>query len=282
MSKDQIWAEENYQKDMIIKFLCRKRLFSAQSMYQKIEIYDTSCFGRILLNDNIVMITEKDEFVYHEMISHVPLFIHPHPQNILIIGGGDGGTAREILKHDSIKICKMVEIDSMVIEACKKYIPQTAQSFSHPKLDVIIEDGVQFVKESSIQFDVIIVDSTDPIGPAVPLFGEKFYQDIFKILTNEGIVIAQCESPFYNLKTQKKLTQITQSLFPIVSLYHYGNMSYPGGLWSFILASKKYHPLKDFQSQKVDQSKISFKYYNSSIHKASFAHPSFLKKEIPL
>ena len=274
----KLWAEENDQEDIITRFLCKKLLFSGKSPYQKIEIYDTPRFGKVLLNDNIIMITEKDEFVYHEMISHVPMFLHPNPKNVLIIGGGDGGTAREILKHPSVELCKMVEIDEMVVQACKEHIPQTACSFSNPKLDLIIDDGVRFVKETKLKFDIVIVDSTDPIGPAVPLFGEEFYKNVFRILNEEGVVSAQGESPFYNKEAQIKLLQITKNIFPIHTFYNYGNMSYPGGLWSFLFASKKLHPLKDFKKERVLSSGMSLQYYHPGIHKASFEQPEFVKK----
>ena len=195
---------------MILKFLCKKVLFSDQSPYQKVEVVETDYFGRVLLNDDIIMICEKDEFVYHEMISHIPLFLHPKPESVLIIGGGDGGTAREVLKHPSVKICQMVEIDQMVVDACKLHIPQTAVSFSHPKLDLKIEDGVKFVQNTKKKYDVILIDSTDPIGPAVPLFGDTFYRNIFNILKDDGLVVAQGESPFYNLPSQKSLMKITK------------------------------------------------------------------------
>lgn len=274
MEKTNLWRKENYAKNVILKFLCKKILFSGQSSYQKVEVVDTDYFGRVLLNDDIIMISEKDEFIYHEMIAHTPLFLHPKPENILIIGGGDGGTAREVLKHPSVKICQMVEIDLMVVTACKKYIPQTACSFSHPKLDLKIEDGVQFVQNTKEKYDVVLIDSTDPVGPAVPLFGETFYKNVFKILKDDGIVVAQGESPFYNLPSQKSLMKITNKLFPISLFYHFGNMTYPGGLWSFLFASKKYHPVKDYQKPKIQNMKLQ--YYNPDIHTGSFASPSFL------
>jgi len=278
MKETSLWRQETYAQNVILKFLCKKILFSNQSPYQKVEVVETDYFGRVLLNDDIIMICEKDEFVYHEMIAHVPLFLHPNPENVLIIGGGDGGTAREVLKHPLVKICHIVEIDQMVVDACKLHIPQTAISFSHPKLDLKIEDGVQFVQNSKDRYDVILIDSTDPIGPAVPLFGDAFYKNVFHLLNNDGIAVAQGESPFYNLPSQKSLIKITKKLFPISCFYHFGNMTYPGGLWSFLLASKKYHPVNDFQKSKV--SNMTFQYYNPDIHVGSFATPSFLKEII--
>ena len=277
-----IWVEEVDQKNYAIRVLCREVLFSKKSPYQKVEIVDTYRLGKLLLNDNVMMVSEKDEFVYHDMIAHVPLFTHPHPKKILIIGGGDGGTAREVLRHPQVAVCDMVEIDEIVVESCKKYIPQTSCSLSHPKLNLYIQDGVKFIKETKNKYDVILVDSTDPIGPAVPLFGKPFYQDVYKALADDGIVVAQGESAFFNIKSQQTLTHIIKNQFPIALVYHFGNMTYPGGLWSFAVGSKKYHPVKDFQKERVEQSNMKFQYYNENIHTATFATPTFIQNALNL
>ncbi|MBA6358167.1 polyamine aminopropyltransferase, partial [Colwellia sp. BRX8-3] len=189
-----LWVEEKFEDFLGIKFKVEKVLFSGKSEFQTVDVVETKGHGKMLLNDGLIMVTERDEFAYHDMISHVPLFVHPHPKNILVIGGGDGGTAREVIRHLSVKKCTMVEIDEMVVDACKKHIPQTASALDDERIDLIIGDGVQFVKETTEKFDVIIVDSTDPIGPAQPLFGEAFYKDVFNCLADDGIVVAQGES----------------------------------------------------------------------------------------
>ena len=271
-----IWVEESFDKDSVrFRVKCKEILFTGQSPYQKVQVVDTYRFGKMLLNDDVIMITERDEFVYHDMIAHVPLFTHPNPKKVLVIGGGDGGTAREVLRHPKIEQCDMVEIDGMVVEACKKFIPQTAHILSHPKLNLYIEDGVEFIQNTKQKYDVILIDSTDPVGPAVPLFGESFYQKVFEKLNEDGVVVAQGESPFYFIESQKKLYDIYKKLFPIHLFYYYGNMTYPGGLWSFILGSKKIHPVRDFKLDRVQKSKLQFKYYNSEIHKACFSSPQF-------
>ena len=280
--KKELWVEES-QFGTCFRVLCRNILFTGKSPYQKVQVADTPAFGKVLLNDDIIMITEKDEFVYHEMITFVPLFTHPCPKKVLIIGGGDGGTAREVLKYskllEKIQKCDMVEIDSMVVEACKKHIPQTGKALSHPDLNLYIEDGLKFIKNTSEKYDIILIDSTDPIGPAVPLFGPDFYKDVFNALTDEGIVAAQGESPYFFPKSQDKLMNIYKSLFPIHLFYFYGNMTYPGGLWSFILGSKKHHPLKNIQTHKIKKIENSFQYYNADIHQSAFAMPNFVKKK---
>lgn len=172
----------------------------------------------------------------------------------------------------------MVEIDAMVVDACKQHIPQTAAALDDDRIQLIIGDGVQFVNETQEKFDVIIVDSTDPIGPAQPLFGEAFYQDVFNCLTDDGIVVSQGESSWYALEIQQSLLKVLNKVFPQSYLYSFSNLTYPGGLWSFTFASKTYHPTKDFNASRVDDSGLTFDYYNAELHSAAFALPSFVKK----
>ena len=280
---DSLWVEERHEDFYASRYRIKKILFRKKSLYQEVEVVESVGYGKILLNDSIVMLTERDEFIYHEMISHVPLFTHPHPQKVLIIGGGDGGTAREVLKHPSVELCRMVEIDPVVVEACRKHLPQTASQLNHPKMDLHIQDGVEFLKkEKDHQYDIILIDSTDPIGPAIPLFGEPFYQNVHRCLKEDGLVVAQAESPFYFLEQQKKHLSVLKKQFPRVHLYNYTNISYPGGLWSFSFAAKKYHPLQNFQQNRYQRQhpSMELKYYNDQIHHAAFALPHYLNKEL--
>lgn len=261
-------------------FQMKEKLFEKQSQFQKIEIYETAQHGKVLLHDGFFMISDRDEAIYHEMISHVPLFTHPNPKSVLIIGGGDGGAAREVLRHPSVEKCTMVEIDGEVVEACKEFFPHVASSFSHPKLDLRIEDGVAFMKATQEKFDVIIIDSTDPIGPATPLFGEEFYSDVRRSLTDDGIVVAQGESPFYVSGMQETLMKINAGAFKWTSFYNFSNLTYPGGLWSFLFLSKVHHPHLDFQADRIDQFDGGFRYYNREIHKGCFALPEFQRLKL--
>jgi spermidine synthase len=274
------WFEEMDPSDNLgMKFRIEKHLFSQKSEFQQVDIYQTVTHGKLLAHDGLVMVTEKDEHIYHDMISHVPMFVHPNPKNVLIIGGGDGGTAREVLRHKSVVHVDLVEIDPVVIEACRQWLPQTSSEFNNPKLQIHTLDGVEFVKKSDKKYDVVIVDSSDPIGPAAPLFNVEFYKDIDACLTDEGIIVSQCESPHYHQAMQKTLLKILKQLFPMVHLYTYTNLSYPGGFWAFSYASKKLCPYKDFAPQKVAASGLDFQYYNAGLHLASFQLPSFLAKE---
>ena len=268
---------EDHKNILKIGFPYKKTLFDKNSKYQNVKIIETKGFGKMLINDNIVMTCDRDEFVYHEMIAHIPLFSHPKPKDVLIIGGGDGGTAREALKHKNIK-CVMVEIDSLVITACKKHLKTTACSFNHPRLNLKIEDGAKFIKRHKSAFDVIIVDSSDPIGPSSVLFGTSFYKNVFKALKKEGIVVAQAGNPFYELKNQKNTLKMCKNLFKKAGFYNYNNLTYPAGSWSFLFASKGIHPIKNFKAERVKKSKIQFRYYNPEIHKSCFAQPEFVKK----
>lgn len=252
-----------------------KALYSKPSDFQKVEIYQTKNHGKLLAHDDKIMVTEKDEFVYHDMIVHVPMFTHPKPKHVLVIGGGDGGTVREVLRHPSVETCTMVEIDGDVVEACKEWIPKTSSELTNPKVSLKIQDGVEFVKNSQQKFDVILVDSSDPIGPATPLFNVDFYKDINKILSDDGIVVSQAESPFYEMNMQKALVKIKAQVFDKLHLYNYINMSYPGCLWSFSFASRGLCPFKDFDPGRVTG---EFQYYNPQIHWGAFMLPEFQKK----
>lgn len=270
------WITEDYKGIYKMSYKIKNKLYSEKSDFQKVEVYDTEYLGRVLLNDDLLMTSERDEFVYHEMISHIPLFSHPNPKRVLVIGGGDGGTVREVLKHKSVEKVVMVEIDACVVEASKKHIGVTASELENNRLELIIDDGVKYLKEADDNsFDAVLVDSTDPIGPAAPLFNESFYSDVFRVLTDNGVVVSQCENPFLEIETQKSLLQIKAKLFKGVYVYNYSNITYPSGLWSFSMASKS--ELDPSAVNRTDSFVDELKYYNEEMHKASFALPQFQK-----
>ena len=277
-TKEKIFYE-NHEGILKIGIPYLKKLFEKDSQFQNVKVLKTKGYGNMLINDNVIMTCDRDEFVYHEMIAHVPLFTHPQPEKVLIIGGGDGGTAREVLKHKKVKTCVMVEIDSLVIQSCKKHLPSIANSFNHPKLDLKIDDGAKFIKSKKDFFDVIIIDSSDPIGPSSVLFGKDFYKSAIKALKKEGLLVAQAGNFFYNLKTQKESLKMCQELgFKKRGFYNYNNLTYPAGIWNFLFASKKFHPLLDFQAKRVEKEKMKLQYYNTEIHQTCFARPEFVKK----
>jgi spermidine synthase len=264
-------------------------LHDHQSPYQRVRILESYKYGKILTLDNMVMTTQKDEYHYHEMISHIAMFTHHNPKNILVIGGGDGGTIREILRHENIDKVTMVEIDGEVIEACKKYLPEIACSLNHPKLDLIVGDGISFVKNSLPKtYDIIIVDGSDPVGPAEGLFGNEFYQNCFNALKDDGILVSQGESPKFNEKVFVELNQTLKNIFgeknTKISLFYVP--TYPTGMWSFQYGIKNlnhhYQLEKITNKNSIDEfvAKQNLRYYNESIHQASFALPNFVKKLI--
>ncbi len=275
-----LWIEEKFQDFLGLRLKVEKVLFSGKSEFQSVDVVETKGHGKMLLNDGLIMVTEKDEISYHDMIAHVPLFTHPNPKNVLVIGGGDGGTAREVIRHKSVEKCTMVEIDEMVVNACREHIPQTSSALSDPRIDLIIGDGVKFVKETKEKFDVILIDSTDPIGPAAPLFGEEFYKDVLACLSDDGIVVSQGETSWYAIDIQKSLLSVLNNVFDDVLMYNFSNLTYPGGMWSFTFATKKYHPVNDFNAARVASSGLDFSYYNTALHTASFALPNFVLKEL--
>jgi len=276
--KKNIWINEFYTEDndICISLRITDYIYKSRSKFQSIDIVNTSDWGKVFFLDNIVMTCDKYEFIYHEMITHVPLFAHPNPKKVLIIGGGDGGTAREILKHKCIEKVDMVEIDEEVIEASRKYLGNLSCSFDDKRLNLIIGDGIEFVKNKDCEYDLAIVDSTDPFGPAEGLFNEEFYRNLYHSLKDDGFFVCQSESPFYYEEFQKKLSNTLKRVFPNVYVYTATIPMYPGSLWTFTMGSKKIDPKKIFKKEKLDKYKM--KYYNYDIHQACFALPEFVKK----
>lgn len=260
----------------------RKLLFSRQSEYQLVEVYETDTWGNLMTIDGMVMLSERDEFVYHEMISHVAMFTHPEPERVLIIGGGDGGTAREVLKHPSVEQVDMVEIDKTVVDASKLYFPGVGD-FDNPKLQVLYEDGIAFVKNIKQPYDVIIIDGSDPVGPAEGLFEKDFYQFCFDALSKNGVLTAQTESPWVKsyYPSMKKVFGALSDLFPVSKMYLSYIPLYPAGMWSMGCASKGTDPLSNEVTDRIHSGKNileSLKYYNAGVHKGAFALPSFVKE----
>ncbi len=279
-NKLDLWVKEVFQDNVSLGFRVEEVLFSEKSKYQQVDIVKTTGHGKMLLNDGMVMLSEKDEFVYHEMIAHVPIFSHPNPDKILIIGGGDGGTAREVLKHKNVRKVTLVEIDELVVNACKKHLPKLSKSFEDPKMNLLIDDGVKFVNETKEKFDIILVDSTDPVGPATPLFNREFYESASKILNDDGILISQAESPFYNQDIQLSMMKAQRDFFKTLNIFLLSNLTYPGGLWSFGFASKGNISFKTDTTEKFKDSGIKMKYYNPDVHLASFVLPDFIKENL--
>jgi spermidine synthase len=275
----EAWFYENQTGNFGIKIRIKSVLYHGNSDFQEITVYDTYEFGKMLVLDNAVMFTDSNEFIYHEMLSFIPIFAHAKPENILIIGGGDGGIIRECLKNNFVKHIDLVEIDNEVIKISKKFFPQIAYQIDNEKVSVKLEDGIKYLKTVNNIYDVIIIDSTDPVGPAEGLFTEEFYHSAYNALKDDGIFAAQTESPFFNKKLIKDINQIINSLYKISMMYYAMIPVYPSGLWSFTVGSKKYQPNKMNEVYKdIDLSSLNLKYYSPEIHGASFILPKFIKE----
>ncbi len=283
----EAWFFENQTGNFGIKIRIESILFHEFSDFQEITIYDTLEFGKVLVLDKAVMFAEKNEFVYHEMLGLVPLFSHEKPERILIIGGGDGGVVRECLKNPFVRQIDLVEIDKKVIDVSKEFFPEIACGLDDKRVRILAEDGIEFVKRvnaggiESQKYDVILVDSTDPVGPAEGLFRRDFYEAAAGSLNGRGIFAAQTESPFFNGSLIKDVGKIIEDIYPKRSLYCASIPVYPSGLWSFTTGSKKYDAeiingsYKDFDFLQLE---ADSKYYSREIHPASFILPNFIKE----
>ncbi|NLN19117.1 MAG: polyamine aminopropyltransferase [Firmicutes bacterium] len=271
----ELWYTEKQTDAVGLTLRVRRTLVSERTPFQHLAVLDTEQFGRVLVLDGMVQAAEGDEFIYHEMISHVALHTHPAPRTVAVIGGGDGGAVREVLKHSSVEKVVLVEIDAQVIEAARKYLPQISHALNDPRVEIRVEDGLRHVKDNKETYDVIIVDSTEPVGAAVGLFSREFYMDIFDSLKEDGIVVAQTESPFYNKDLIKRCTSMIARLFPVTRLYLASIPTYPSGLWSFTLGSKEYDPLAVPAGRFSD---IDTRYYTPDIHRAAFSLPRFVQE----
>lgn len=272
----ELWYTENHTDNVKFSIKVDKHLRSAESEYQRIDIFESKEFGRILTLDGYLMVTEKDEYIYHEMITHIPMAVNPDITNVLVIGAGDGGTVRELTRYNHIKNIDMVEIDEMVVEICREYLPQTACRLTDPRVHIFYQDGLRFVRNKENEYDLIIVDSTDPFGVGEGLFTKEFYGNCFKALKDDGILVNQHESTFYTsyANSMKRAHSRIKSTFPIALVYQAHIPTYPSGHWLFGFASKKYDPRTDLKADWWNSLGIKTKYYNTILHTGCFAIPN--------
>ncbi|MGE5591248.1 MAG: polyamine aminopropyltransferase [Bacillota bacterium] len=274
----ELWFTEKQSDNLRMSYRIGSTLITERTDYQELAVVDTLQYGRMLILDDFVMTTEKDEFVYHEMISHVPLFTHPNPKEVLVVGGGDGGVIREVLKHSSVERAVLAEIDPKVIQRSKEWLPSISKALDSDRCELMVGDGIAHVKEHKKAYDVIISDSTDPIGPAVGLFEEDFYMSCWEALKDDGIFVAQTESPFLHGDLIRQTFHRISSVFPITRLYLATIPTYPGSLWSFTIGSKMHDPLGDTRLPLAIP--IETKYYSPAIHRAAFILPPFVERLI--
>lgn len=267
------WFTEAQTPDLAISCRVKQILHQEKTPYQEIKVADTQPFGRMLILDDVIQTSILDEFCYHEMLCLVPLNSHPAPRQVLVIGGGDGGSVRECVRHPGVEKVTLVEIDRRVLEVAGEFLPELAGSTRDAKAEVIFGDGIAYVQDKEAVFDVVIIDSTDPVGPARELFARPFYERVHRALKPDGVMVAQMESPFYNGDLIKRVYRDLRQLFPVVSPYLGVVPTYPGGLWMYMAASKKYDP-GEARERAVEKGR----YYSLALHRAAFVLPTFVKE----
>ena len=270
----ELWYTEKQTENFGITAKIRETLAAERTPYQHLAVIDTVEWGRMLVLDGMVMTSVRDEFVYHEMVIHPALNTHPDPRRVLIVGGGDGGAIREALRHPKVEQVVLVEIDGRVIEQSKRHLPEIAGMLDHPKVEVIVGDGYLHIHEQKNAYDVIVVDSTEPVGPAVELFTRGFYQGIHDALREDGMFVAQTDNPWFKAELIRRVYREVKEIFPIVRVYGANIPTYPSGWWTFTLGSKKYDPLLVDES---DIPEMDTKYYTPKLHKAAFVLPRFVE-----
>jgi len=269
---NELWYTEEQSSNMKLSLRVSDVLMNITSPYQDILLVQTEEYGRMLVLDGAIQITERDEFCYSEMMAHVALCSHPSPKRVLIVGGGDGGVLREVLRHKCVEKATLVDIDEEVINASKKYLPTINVALEDPRADVRPMDAIKFIASTRDEFDVAIVDSTDPVDFAAGLFRSPFYKDIFSALKKDGMVVAQTESPFTDASVVKGAFNEMSSIFPIVRMCWGAMPTYPSGMWTYTLGSKTVDPV-DIRRPAPEGTR----YYTEDIHKAAFVLPPFVK-----
>jgi spermidine synthase len=254
-----------------------KTILSEKTPFQQIDVYETDQFGRILVLDGALNVAQEEEFIYHEMLAHVPMFIHPGVERLLVIGGGDGGVVREALKHPGCRI-DLVDIDRRVVEISRQYFPAVSSGLDDPRVRVHFEDGTGFVRRFEATYDVIVVDSTDPVGAGTALYQESFYRDIYRALRPNGVVTAQTESPFFDRDIIRDLYPKLRRVFPLVRTYMAPVPFYPGTLWSFAFCSKGLDPIDDFDPKQGLLEQIETRYYDAEVHTSAFVLPGSIRE----
>ena len=276
-----VWYSELHDGQSGLSLKLDRLVESTVSPFQRIDVVHNVDFGKLLVLYGSLMVCENDNNAYNEMLAHVPLFSHPSPKEVLIIGGGDCGCLTEVLSHPDVKRCTMCEIDEKVVEVCKRHFPHLTKGASDKRANLVFDDGKKFIEETDEKFDIILLDLSDPVGPAADLFQKKFHKKVYECLNEDGIMVAQSESPFFNKKTVKQMYKNLFDIFPIVKMYTCHMPIYPSALWSFAFCSKKYDPIENFLEQSAKNHKSKTKYYNAEVHRGSFALPQFARELLP-
>lgn len=275
-----LWYDEIHQENLRFGLRVRRTLYVEQSEFQKIAIIETEGYGKALMLDDVYMTVEQDERTYHEMLVHPALTTAPNIRRVLVIGGGDGGTVREVLRHPDVEQCDICEIDGQLIEACQQHLPEIGTAWDDPRLTVHVGDGVEYVKRHEGEpYDVVLVDGCDPVGPAAALFGEPFFEGVSRILSPNGVIAIQSEDPHLFGDVHVEIVRRLRKVFGSAHPYYAGIMIYPGNTWSWTFASKTVDHLQP-DLERVERLEAHTEYYNRDIHRAAFAMPNFIRKEL--
>ena len=276
----EMWFSEFHTPDVKHSIRVNRHLYSKQSDYQRIDIFETPEFGRVLTLNGNVMLTERDEFIYDEMMTHVPMAVHSGIRDILVIGAGDGGVVRELTRYDRVEHIDLVEMDPLVVEACRTYLPSNACRMDDRRVHIHFENALKFIRRQESAYDLIIVDSTDPFGPSEGLFTREFYGSCHNALREDGIMVNQQGSPFYaeDAGAMQRSHKRIVSTFPISRVYQAHIPTYPSGHWLFGFASRRYHPVHDLDGERWLERGIETRYYTPRLHMGAFCLPAYVER----
>ena len=275
----EFWFSEFHTGNVKLSVRVNKQLFAGESEYQRIDVFESPEFGKFVALDGEIVFSDADEFVYDEMVTHVPMAVHPHVKNVLIIGGGDGGVAKELIRYPDIETIDVVEVDKMFVDVCRDIFPEVAAGMNDPRVNIHYEDGLRFLRSKRSQYDLIINDSTDPFGHTEGLFTKEFYGSCYKALREDGIMVYQHGSPFYDEDEQacRDMHRKVYRSFPISRVYQAHIPTCPSGYWLFGFASKKYHPLTDLDPERWNKRHLKTWYYTTNLHTRAFMLPKYVE-----
>ena len=276
----ELWFSDYHTDDVKLDIKIEKQLFGEDTDFQRIDVFDSKEFGRFIACDGTIVFSQKDEFIYDEMITHVPMAVHPCIKDVLVIGAGDGGVVRELARYEQIQRIDLVEMDPEVVDACRIYLPENACRLDDSRVNIFFDNALRFIRRRKDEYDLIIVDSTDPFGPSEGYFTREFYGICYNALREDGIMVNQQGSPFYKHDAQamQRSHQRIVNTFPISRVYQAHIPTYAAGYWLFGFASKKYHPIEDLNPERWNSQHLRTRYYTTRLHVGAFYLPAFLEE----
>lgn len=274
-----LWFSESHTPDVKLSVRTEEQLFVGKSEWQDISVINTPSFGKMLILNGHVLFSDADNFVYNEMVVHVPMAVHPNPEKVLIIGGGDGGVAQVLELYPDIKQIDIVEPDEMLVDVCRQYFPEFASGLDDDRVTIYHQDGLRFLRNCDCDYDIIINDATDPFGHTEGLFTKEFYGNSYRALKEDGIMIYQHGSPFFDEDESafRSMHRKASQSFPISRVFQAHIPTAPSGYWCFGFASKKYHPIEDFKKEDWKARQLKTDYYSANLHLGAFSLPRYVE-----